>query len=127
MLVNVKGERGASDVIFVLGAGASAPLGMPMSGNLTEKLCDGTSEGRVAAEIRCSAAYRFRVSEKDINIEDFLEHLYALQSMLWLARRSSLPQLLPGFTANEPIPAAADEILRALNRRVYQLLHQTCG
>ena len=71
----MKRKRGASDVIFLLGAGASAPLGMPMTGSLSEKLCDGTPEGRAAAEIHRSAAHRFRVSEKDINIEDFLEHL----------------------------------------------------
>jgi hypothetical protein len=123
----MKGKRDASDVIFVLCAGASATLDMPTTGSLSEKLCDGTPEGRAAAEIYRSAAYRFHVSEKDINIEDFLEHLYELQSMLWLARRGSLPRLLPGFTASASIPAAADDMLRTLNRRVYQPLHETCG
>lgn len=44
---------------------------MPTTVSLREKLCDNTPEGRAAAEIHRSAAYRFRVSEKDINIEDF--------------------------------------------------------
>lgn len=47
--------------------------------------------------------------------------------MLWLARRSSLPELLPGFTANESVPSVADDMLRSLNSRVFQLLHETCG
>ena len=81
----------ASRVMFILGAGASVPLGMPTTVDLRKALCDDTPEGRAAAEIHRSAAYRFRISDEDINIEDFLEHLYELQLMLWLARRS--PQL----------------------------------
>jgi hypothetical protein len=123
----VKKKANASRVMFILGAGASVPLGMPTTVSLRKMLCDDTPEGRAAAEIHRSAAYRFRVSRDDINIEDFLEHLYELQFMLWLARRSELPQLLPGFTANESVPAAADDLLKALHRRVYQLLHDQCG
>src|SRR5271170_7801588 len=99
----------ASSVMFILGAGASVPLGMPTTVELRKALCDDTPEGRAAAEIHRSAAYRFRISDEDINIEDFLEHLYELQLMLWLARRSEMPVLLPGFTANDPVPAAADD------------------
>jgi hypothetical protein len=106
-------------VIFILGAGASVPLGMPTTVGLRKTLCDKTPEGRAATEIHKSAAYRFRIAEEDVNIEDFLEHLYELQLMLWLARRSSLPQLLPGFTGSEPMPAAADDMLKSLQRRVY--------
>ena len=123
----MKKNPGSSHVIFILGAGASVPLGMPTTVGLRKTLCDDTPEGRAAAEIHKSAAYRFRVSENDINIEDFLEHLYELQLLVWLARHSSLPQLLPGFTGNEPLPEAADGMLRSVQRRVYQLLHQTCG
>src|SRR6478672_10206557 len=47
--------------------------------------------------------------------------------MIWLAQRSRLPQLLPGFTANDKLPAAASEMLGNLHRRVYRLLHETCG
>jgi hypothetical protein len=113
--------------MFILGAGASVPLGMPTTVDLRKALCDDTPEGRAAAEIHRSAAYRFRISDEDINIEDFLEHLYELQLMLWLARRSEMPVLLPGFTANDPVPAAADDMLRVVHHRVYQLLHDKCG
>jgi hypothetical protein len=88
----------ASPIMFILG-GASVPLGMPTTVSLRKALCDDTPEGRAAAEIHRSAAYRFRLSEDSVNIEDFLEHLYELQLMMWLAQRSRLPQLLPGFTA----------------------------
>ncbi len=117
----------ASRVLFVLGAGASAHLGMPTTIALREKLCDATPEGQVAAELHQSAAYRFRVSKADINIEDFLEHLYELQLLMWLARRSSVPKLLPNLTSNSPVLASADATLKRVQRRVYQLLHDTCG
>lgn len=116
-----------SRVVFILGAGASVPLGVPTTVGLRKALCDATPEGRAAAEIHQSAAYRFRVPEDAVNIEDFLEHLYELQLLLWLARRSSLPQLLPDFTANSPVPAMADDMLRNVQRRAYQLLHDRCG
>lgn len=125
--MSVKENTGASRVMFILGAGASVPLGMPTTVELRKTLCDDTPEGRVAAEIHRSAAYRFKLSEDTINIEDFLEHLYELQLLLWLARRSSLPQLLPGFTANQPVPSAAGDMVRRVHRRVYQLLHEACG
>lgn len=96
--------------MLILGAGASVPLGMPTTVGLRKTLCDDTPEGRAAAEIHRSAAYRFRIGADDINIEDFLEHLYELQLMLWLARHSELTQLLPGFTANEAVPAAAGDM-----------------
>src|SRR5437762_8357066 len=105
--------------MFILGAGASVPLGMPTTVDLRKALCDDTPEGRAAAEIHRSAAYRFRLSEDSINIEDFLEHLYELQLMIWLAQRSRLPQLLPGYTANDEVPAAASEMFANLHRRVY--------
>jgi hypothetical protein len=114
-------------IVFILGAGASAPLGMPTTIRLREALCDQTPEGRAAAEIHRSAVYRFRVGDRDINIEDFLEHLYELQLMMWLARRSNLPHLLAGFTANEAVPVAADDMLASVHRRVYRLSHETCG
>jgi hypothetical protein len=117
----------ASRVVFVLGAGASVPIGMPTTVQLREKLCDKTPDGQVAAEIHQSAAYRFRISEADVNIEDFLEHLYELQLLLWLAQRCSLPTLLPDLTANSPILGSADGTLTRVQRRVYQLLHETCG
>jgi hypothetical protein len=100
---------------------------MPTTVALRKALCDDTPEGRAAAEIHRSAAYPFQIGADDINIEDFLEHLYELQLMLWLARHSKLPQLLPGFTANEAVPAAAGDMLARLQRRVYRLLHETCG
>lgn len=126
-LKDVSDYLNASRVLFVLGAGASVPLGMPTTKALRKTLCDGTTEGRVAAELHQSAAYRFRVSEDDINIEDFLEHLYELQLLLWLAQRSSLPQLLPNLTANTPALSSANETLHRVQRRAFQLLHDTCG
>lgn len=114
-------------IVLILGAGASVPLGMPTTVSVRNKLCDDSPEGRAAAEIHRSAAYRFRIGADDINIEDFLEHLYELQLMLWLSCHSELPQLLPGFTANEGVPAAAGDMLARVHRRVYGLLHETCG
>jgi SIR2-like protein len=116
-----------SPVAFILGAGASVPLGMPTTFNLRERLCDDPEDGNAAVEIHKSAAYRFKIPADAINIEYFLEHLYELQLMLWLARRSDLPTVLPGFTANAPITGTAGDTLRRLNRRAYQLLHETCG
>jgi hypothetical protein len=120
-------NKGEFPIVLILGAGASVPLGMPTTVALRKKLCDDSPEGRAAAEIHRSAAYRFRIGADDINIEDFLEHLYELQLMLWLARRSELPQLLPGFTASEAMPAAADDMLARVHRCIYRLLHETCG
>jgi hypothetical protein len=60
----------ARPITFILGAGASVPLGMPTTIALRKRLCDGTPEGKAAAEIHRSAAYRFRVGEDSINIED---------------------------------------------------------
>jgi hypothetical protein len=120
-------KQGESPIVLILGAGASVPLGMSTTVGLRKTLCDDTLEGRAAAEIHRSAAYRFRIGADDINIEDFLEHLYELQLMLWLARHSELPQLLPGFTASEAVTAEAGNMLAQVHRRVYRLLHETCG
>lgn len=117
----------ASRVLFVLGAGASVPLGMPTTLALRTALCDATPEGQLAAELHQSAAYRYRVSGDAINIEDLLEHLYELQLLLWLAQRSSLPQLLPNLTSNSPVLTSAHQKLRGLQWRVYQMLHKKCG
>jgi hypothetical protein len=38
-------------VLFVLGAGASVPLGMPTTFQLRQRLCDETPDGRLAVEI----------------------------------------------------------------------------
>lgn len=57
----------ASPIMFILGAGASVPLGMPTTVSLRKALCDDTPEGRAAAEIHGSAAYRFRLSEDSIH------------------------------------------------------------
>ena len=99
-------------VMFVLGAGASTPLGMPTTVSLMKRLEGQTRLGRFAAEIHESAAYRFRISADSINIEDFFEHLYELQLLLWLARRSELPTVLPGFTANAPVLEQAGTLER---------------
>jgi hypothetical protein len=115
-------------LMFVLGAGASVPLGMPTTKSLLEKLENKTRLGQLAAEIHRSAAYRFRIPVDSINIEDFFEHLYELQLLLWFARRSQLPTLLPGFTtAQEPVTEAADKHLAEIQLNAYRLLHRTCG
>ena len=117
-----------SPIIFILGAGASVPLGMPTTKNLRTKVCDRTRIGRIAAALYRSAAYRFRISEDNVNIEDFLEHLYELQLMLWVAQRSRLPQLLPRLTgAQAAVPSAAWESFARVQRRVFETLHRTCG
>jgi hypothetical protein len=114
--------------MFVLGAGASVPLGMPTTRSLLEKLETRTRLGQLAAEIHRSAAYRFRIPADSINIEDFFEHLYELQLLLWFARRSDLPTLLPGFTsAQAPVTEAADKDLAEIHTNAYRLLHRTCG
>lgn len=112
-------------IMFVLGAGASTPFGMPSAVSLLQRLEGNMRLGKLAAEIRKSAAYRFRVSEDNINIEDFFEHLYDIKLLLWLARRSELPTLLPGFTA--PVLEDAEKALADVQLRAYQLLHRTCG
>lgn len=114
-------------MLFVLGAGASVPLGMPTTFQLRQQLCDETPDGRFAVEIHASAAYRYRIGADSVNIELFLEHVYELQLMLWLAQRSSLPQMLPHMTANAPLLDSAGEVLARIQRRAYQLLHDLCG
>lgn len=114
--------------MFVLGAGASVPLGMPTTKSLLSKLENNTRLGKLAAEIHKSAAYRFRIGVDDVNIEDFFEHLYELQLLLWFARRSELPTLLPGFTtASAPVTESADKALAEIHLHAYRLLHRTCG
>ena len=115
-------------IIFLLGAGASVPLGMPTTRSLRVRVCDRSKAGRLAAAVYRSAAYRFRISENSVNIEDFLEHLYELQLMLWLAQRSRLPRLLPRLTgAAAMVPYSAWNSLREVQRHVFEILHATCG
>lgn len=114
-------------MIFVLGAGASVPLGMPTTKSFLDGLCNDRTVGRTATEIRTSAAYRFRVGVDDINIEDFLQHVYELQLMVWFARRSSVPRLLPRFTGLSRIAASADQHLSELLESVFARLHESCG
>jgi hypothetical protein len=115
-------------IIFLLGAGASVPLGMPTTLDLRKRLCDQTSIGKLAAEVHGSAAYRFRLSEDDVNVESFLEHLYELKLLVWLARRSNVPTLLPRFTSvDSDVSAAAGEKLDRLEARVFALVEETCG
>lgn len=115
-------------IVFLLGAGASVPLGMPTTQDLRRQLCDRTSIGRLAAEIHRSAAYRFRNSENDVNVESFLEHLYELKLLVWLARRSNVPTLLPKLTSvDSAISADADDELGRLEARVFALVEKTCG
>lgn len=118
----------ASSIVFVLGAGASVPLGMPTTKSLLSRLENKTKLGRLSAEIHKSAAYRFRIGVDNVNIEDFFEHLYELQLMLWLARRSELPTLLPGFTnALSRLTQSADRALAEIHLNASRLLHHTCG
>lgn len=117
----------SSPIIFLLGAGASVPLGMPTTADLRAQLCDSTEIGNIATEVHRSAAYRFRISEDDVNIETLLEHLYEIKLLVWLARRSNLPTLLPNFTAGAWITTAADGKLAELEARVFSLVRQTCG
>src|SRR5882724_3158938 len=100
---------------------------MPTTVALRKKLCNNSKIGRTAAEIHRSAAYRLRISEDDVNIEDFLQHLYELQLMLWLAQRSDLPSLLAEFTGNSPALGLADESLSRVQQRLFELVHRTCG
>ncbi|PYR51467.1 MAG: hypothetical protein DMF89_06020 [Acidobacteria bacterium] len=113
--------------MFVLGAAASVPLGMPTTKSLLQKLENKTRLGRLAAEIHKSAAYRFRIGVDDVNIEDFFEYLYELQLMIWFAQRSELPTLLPGFTARATVTDIARKDLSAIQLNVDRLLHRTCG
>jgi hypothetical protein len=113
--------------MFVLGAGASVPLGMPTTKSLLQKLENKTRLGRLAAEIHKSAAYRFRIAVDDVNIEDFFEYLYELQLMIWFAQRSELPTLLPGFTARATVTDIARKDLSAIQLNADRLLHRTCG
>jgi hypothetical protein len=118
----------SSRIMFVLGAGASVPLGMPTTKSLLSKLENGTRLGRLAAEIHKSAAYRFRIGVDDVNIEDFFEYLYELELMIWFAQRSNLPTLLPGFTsAQAPVTDAAGKDIAAIQLNANRLLHRTCG
>jgi hypothetical protein len=115
-------------LIFVLGAGASVPLGMPTTKTLLAKLESNTRLGKLAAEVHKSAAYRFRIGVDDVNIEDFFEYLYELELMIWFAQRSDLPTLLPGFTsAQAPVTDAARKDLSAIKLNAERLLHRTCG
>lgn len=114
-------------LMFVLGAGASVPLGMPTTKSLLEKLENKTRLGKLAAEIHRSAAYRFRIDVGDVNIEDFFEYLYELQLMIWFAQRSELTTLLPGFTALATVTDIARNCLSAIQRNADRLLHRTCG
>lgn len=120
--------RASDPTVFLLGAGASVPLGMPTTQDLRRRLCDRSSIGRFATEVHRSAAYRFRISEDDVNVETFLEHLYELKLLVWLARRSNVPTLLPELTsAGSAISAAADDKLDRLEARVFALVETTCG
>jgi hypothetical protein len=114
-------------LMFVLGAGASVPLGMPTTKSLLKKLENKTRLGQLAAEIHRSAAYRFRIGVDDVNIEDFFEYLYELELMIWFAQRSDLPTLLPGFTSGATVTDNARKDLSDIQLNAERLLHRTCG
>lgn len=100
---------------------------MPTTERLRAQLCDSTEVGNIASEIHRSAAYRLRIGEKDVNIETFLEHLYEIKLLIWLAQRSNLPILLPAFTADSRVIAAADDKLTDIESRVFDLVRKTCA
>lgn len=114
-------------VIFLLGAGASVPLGMPTTDDLRRRLCNRSKAGRLATEIHKSAAYRFRMSAEDVNLETFLEHLYEIRLLIWLARRCNLPRLLPNITALSQLTSTADKEIDDIEGRVFSLVRETCA
>ena len=125
--MTVEIQESSAPVIFLLGAGASVPLGMPTTDQLRAQLCDETELGMLASEIHRSAAYRFRIGEDDVNIETFLEHLYEIKLLIWLAQRSNLPTLIPNFTADARVVANANESLADVEARVFGLVRESCG
>jgi hypothetical protein len=46
--------------------------------------------------------------------------------LVWLAKRSSLPTLLPSLS-DFPQLSSADDVLQNVQRRAYRTLHETCG
>src|SRR2546427_718730 len=111
-------------IVLILGAGASVPLGMPTTLTIRDRLWNDPVAGSDLAELWESAAYRFHLSPEDVNLEEFVEHTYELQLMLWVRRMSELPTILP--KEDDSIDGASTRIEGALTRTRY-VLHQSCG
>lgn len=121
----------AQPIVFFLGAGSSVPLGMPTTLSfrrvLLNKSCK--EEKRLINALYGSAAYRYRLSADDINLEEFLEFLHELRLGLWILSRSNLSNPVSSTLARIPFDSwdEADLKVNKVRWRILELLHGVCG
>lgn len=118
-------------IMFCLGAGSSVPLGMPTTLGFRRVLLDKSpkEEKRLINALYRSAAYRYRISEDSINIEEFLEFLHELRLGLWIVSHSRLSKPLGSTLSEIPFDSWAETDLRinSIRWRILELLHEVCG
>jgi len=118
-------------IVFFLGAGSSVPLGMPTTLGFRRVLLNRSrkDEKRLINALYSSAAYRYRIPEDSINLEEFLEFLHELRLGLWIVSHSRLSKPLSSTFAQIPFDswAEADLNVNSIRWRVLELLHEVCG
>lgn len=118
-------------IVFFLGAGSSVALGMPTTLSFRRVLLNRSSkeEKRLINALYRSAAYRYRLSEDDINLEQFLEFLHELRLGLWILSRSNFSNPVSSILASIHFDswAEADLKINKVRWQILELLHEVCG
>lgn len=118
-------------IVFFLGAGSSVPLGMPTTLSFRQVLLSKSSkiEKLTINALYKMAAYRYRVSENDINLEQFLEFLHELRLGFWILSRSSLSKHVSATLSkiNSSSWADADRKVNRVRWKILEVLHDVCG
>ena len=121
----------AQPIVFFLGAGSSVPFGMPTTLSFRRVLLNRSrkDEKRLINALYRSAAYRYRISEDGINLEEFLEFLHELRLGLWLVSRSKLTTPLSSTLAKISVDSWAETDLKVntVRWRILEVLHEVCG
>jgi hypothetical protein len=121
----------AQPIVFFLGAGSSVPLEMPTTIGFRRVLLNRSSkEGkRLVNALYRSAAYRYRIPEDSINLEEFLEFLHELRLGLWIVSHSRLSNPLSSTLSKIPFDswAEADLKINSIRWTILELLHEVCG
>ncbi len=118
-------------VVFFLGDGSSVPLGMPTTLSFRRVLLgkSNRSEKRLINALYSSAAYRYRIPEDSINLEEFQEFLHELRLGLWILARSNLPETVNPTLAAVPLDSflETDRQINSVRWKVLETLHEVCG
>lgn len=130
-LIQLNNSITRQPVVFFLGAGASAPLGMPTTLNFRRILLKTSSktDRQLVNALYESATNRYRIPADSINLERFLEFLHELRLGLWIMSRSNFSEPISPAIAELSFDSWAEVDLK-INRvrwNILNLLHSVCG